>query len=62
METLGWFARQEDETSWSLYFQAPGVILKIEDMWWRSEAAALEYAREHIVGVGMWPTNKEPNQ
>lgn len=55
-EPRGWFAKQDnDDGSWSLWFQAEGLQLKIEDVEFPSEFGALRFAQREIFGVGRFP-------
>ena len=55
VEPRGWFARQNDDGSWALWFQGHGLQLSIEDLEFPSEYGALTFAQRELIGVGLFP-------
>jgi hypothetical protein len=61
MNNTGWFPDEDEDAPgpfrWRPYLQIPGMIFALEDTWFPTEDACLEFITKDILGAGLLSEN-----
>lgn len=59
MHHTGWFPDEDENVTgpdrWRPYLQIPGMIFPLEDIWFPTKEACIEFITNDILGAGLLP-------